>query len=248
MAAVRLIKLDRDDSPMPTAADHSARRGREIAEEALRKKGHGLPQGSPVEIRKRTAAPADLEARIAKLAADVTSFSANTKIDEAMVLLAKRDPESTRAAGAILRSSPEVHDAYMARLAGERYEAPVAKAAEPDVCGHALTIKKHLEAGDHEGLRQLFHAEPESYATYGQMVAAGLTGAYAEVAKRQQDRNPSDVSEAEKAGWKKKIKAWLASEDPKGRKALAAARASRDPAFQGAWIDLVATGEIKVPA
>jgi hypothetical protein len=247
MAGVMLIKLDRNNQ-MPSAADHSARRGREIAEEALRKKGHGLPQGSPVEIRKRTAAPADLEARIAKLAADVTSFSANTKIDEAMVLLAKRDPESTRAAGAILRSSPEVHDAYMARMAGERYEAPIAKAAEPAVSGHALTIKKHLEAGDHEGLRQLFHAEPESYATYGQMVAAGLTSAYIEVAKRQKDRDPSDVGEAEKAGWKK-IKAWLADLDsPGARKALSAARASRDPAFQAAWIDLVTAGEIKIAA
>ncbi|HZH28289.1 MAG TPA: hypothetical protein VEY95_14025, partial [Azospirillaceae bacterium] len=32
--------------------------------------------------------------------------------------------------GAILRSSPEVYDAYYARLRGERYEAPIAKAED----------------------------------------------------------------------------------------------------------------------
>ena len=58
----------------------------------------------------------------------------------------------------------------------------------------------------------------------------------------------SDVSEAEKTPWKRKIKAWLASEDHKDRKALAAARASADPAFQAAWIDLVTSGEIKALA
>jgi hypothetical protein len=130
MAGVTLIKLDRSDQ-MPTAADYSTRRGREIAEEALRKKGLSTSAKEPVEIRKRTAAPADLEARIAKLAADVTSFAVNNRVDEVMTLLAKRDPKSAAQAGTILRSSPEVHDAYMARMAGERYEAPVAKAAAP---------------------------------------------------------------------------------------------------------------------
>jgi hypothetical protein len=188
----------------------------------------------------------DLHADIAKLAADMRSFGANMKVDEAMDLLAKRDPASAEAAGAILRSSPEVYEAYQARMAGERYEAPVAKAAEPDVSGHALTIKKLIETNDMHGLGCLMRSDPAAHATYGRMMQAGLTGAYAEVAKRQKDRDPSDVSEAEKTPWKRRIKAWLAALDtPEARKALAAAKASRDPAFQAAWIDLVATGEIK---
>jgi hypothetical protein len=81
------------------------------------------------------------------------------------------------------------------------------------------------------------------------MMQTGLTSAYSEVAKRQKARDPSDVSEAEKAGWKRKIKAWLADLNaPGARKALSAARASRDPAFTAAWVDLVAAGEIKVNA
>jgi hypothetical protein len=241
MASMMLIKLDR------VSGESDAAYARRYAKATIAKiEGDNR---AAVPIRKQaTPSTAELRADIAKLAADVTSFGANAKVDEAVALLAKRDPESTSAAGAILRSSPEVYEAYHARMAGERYEAPVAKAAELAVSGHALTIKKHLEAGDHEGLRQLFHAEPESYATYGQMMAAGLTDAYAEVAKRQQARNPSDVSEAEKAGWKKKIMAWRASTTPEARKALAAAKASRDPAFQAAWIDLVAAGEIKALA
>jgi hypothetical protein len=133
-------------------------------------------------------------------------------------------------------------------LAGERYVASVIKSATPDVCGHALTIKKLIETNDMTELGRLMRADPAAHAAYERMMQAGLTAAYSEVAKRQQARNPSDVSEAEKSTWKKKIKAWLASEHPKDRKALAAARASRDPAFQAAWIDLVAAGEIKTSA
>jgi hypothetical protein len=97
-----------------------------------------------------------------------------------------------------------------------------------------------------DGLGRLMRSDPAAHATYERMMQAGLTTAYSEVAKRQKDRDPSDVSEAEKAGWKKKIKAWLADLDsPGARKALSAAKASRDPAFQAAGVDLVAAGEIK---
>jgi hypothetical protein len=208
--------------------------------------GRSTSAGEPVEIRKRTAAPAELRADIAKLAANVTSFGVNAKVDETMALLAKRDPASTAKAGAILHSSPEVYDAYMAR---ERWQAPVAKAAAPDASGHGVTIKKLIETNNMDGLGRLMRSDPAAHATYERMIQAGLTSAYSEVAKRQKARDPSDVSEAEKAGWKKKIKAWLADLDtPGARKALAAARESRDPAFQAAWIDLVAAGEIKTAA
>ncbi len=238
MAGVTLIKLDRDDSQMPTAADYSARRGREIAEEVLRKKGRSTSAGEPVEIRKRTAAPADLEARIAKLAADVTSFAVNNRVDEVLQLVRKDDARAARD----LLNDPQTYEAYHIRMAGERYEAPVAKAAAPDVSGHALTIKKLIETNDMTELGRLMRADPAAHAAYEQMMQAGLTTAYASVAKRRQDRNPSDVSEAEKAGWKRKIKAWLASKD---HKALSSARASADPAFHAAWIDLMAAGEIR---
>jgi hypothetical protein len=238
MAGVTLIKLDRND-PMPTAAEEAGKRRSTLA-------------GTPVEIRKQAASStslADLRADIAKLGADVASFAVNNRVDEAMALLAKRDAQSAAQAGAILRSSPEVYEAYHARMAGERYEAPVAKAAEPDVSGHALTIKKLIEANDMDGLGRLMRSDPAAYATYQHMTETGLTTAYAEVAKRQKDRDPSDVPESEKAVWKKRIKAWLADLDiPGARKALAAARESRDPAFQAAWIDLVAAGEIKTAA
>jgi hypothetical protein len=135
----------------------------------------------------------DLRADIAKLTANVTSFAVNNRVDEAMALLAKRDPESAAKAGAILNSSPEVYEAYHARMAGERYQAPVAKAAEPAVSGHALTIKKLIEANDMDGLGRLMRSDPATHATYERMMQAGLTTAYAEVAKQQQSSGLSSI-------------------------------------------------------
>jgi hypothetical protein len=64
--------------------------------------------------------------------------------------------------------------------------APVALAAEPEVSGHALTIKKLIETNDMDGLGRLMRSDPAAYATYQHMTEAGLTTAYSEVAKRQQ--------------------------------------------------------------
>jgi hypothetical protein len=177
MASVTLIKLDR------LSGETDAAYARRYARATVAKiEGDNRPA---VPIRKQaTPSTAELRADIAKLAADVTSFGANAKVDEAVALLAKRDPESTSAAGAILRSSPEVYEAYHARMAGERYEAPVAKAAEPAVSGHALTIKKLIETNDMDGLGRLMRSDPAAHATYEQMMQTGLTSAYSEVAKR----------------------------------------------------------------
>jgi hypothetical protein len=169
MAGVTLIKLDRNDL-MPTAADYSARRGREIAEEALRKKGRSTSAGEPVEIRKQTAAPADLAARVAKLAADVTSFAVNNRVDEVLQLVRKGDARAARD----LLNDPQTYEAYHARMAGERYEAPVAKAA-PAASGHALTIKKLIETNDMDGLGRLMRSDPAAHAAYERMMQAGLT-------------------------------------------------------------------------
>ena len=57
----------------------------------------------------------ELRADIAKLEAEMMSLGVHMKVDEAMALLAKRSPEATAQAGAILRSSPEVYDAYQPR-------------------------------------------------------------------------------------------------------------------------------------
>jgi hypothetical protein len=59
--------------------------------------------------------------------AKALTASANAAVDEAMALLAKRTPEAAAQAGAILKRSPEIYDAYHVRMAGERYEAPVRK-------------------------------------------------------------------------------------------------------------------------
>jgi hypothetical protein len=183
MASVTLIKLDRNDTPMPTAAEHSARRGREIAEEALRRKGRSTSAGEPVEIRKRSVADLDrLQADIAKFAATVATTTINARVDEAMALVKKGDTRTARE----LLNDPQTYEAYHARMAGERYEAPVAKAAEPAVSGHALTIKKLIETNDMDGLGRLMRSDPTAHATYERMMQAGLTTAYAEVAKRQQ--------------------------------------------------------------
>jgi hypothetical protein len=158
MASVTLIKLDR------ASGESDAAYARRYAKATVAKlKGDNRPA---VPIRKHAApSTAELRADIAKLAADVTSFGANAKVDEAVALLAKRDPESTSAAGAILRSSPEVYEAYHARMAGERYQAPIAKAAEPAVSGHALTIKKLIETNDMDGLGRLMRSDPAAHAT-----------------------------------------------------------------------------------
>jgi hypothetical protein len=186
MASVTLIKLDR------ASGESDAAYGRRYARATVAKiEGDNRPA---VPIRKHAApSTADLRADIAKLGADVTSFAVNNRIDEAMTLLAKRDPESTARAGAILRSSPEVYEAYQARMAGERWQAPVAKAAEPAVSGHALTIKKLIETNDMDGLGRLMRFDPTAYATYQHMTQAGLTTAYAEVAKGQQSSGLSSI-------------------------------------------------------
>src|SRR5687767_10538560 len=63
------------------------------------------------------------QAYIAKLDAEIATLKASSAVDEVMALLAKRDAQSAAQAGVILRSSPEVYEAYAARTRGERYEA-----------------------------------------------------------------------------------------------------------------------------
>jgi hypothetical protein len=106
MASVTLIKLDRLSGE--TDAAYARRYARATVAKAECDNRPAVP------IRKHaTPSTAELRADIAKLAADVTSFGANAKVDEAMALLAKRDPESAAKAGAVLGSSPEVYEAYL---------------------------------------------------------------------------------------------------------------------------------------
>ena len=142
---MRLIKLDRID-PMPTATEHSARRGREIAEEVLRKQGRSTSAGEPVEVRKSTGAPvmtaAQHEAEIRKLEARLATTNANYAALEAIELIAKRDPASTAKAAEIFKNDPQAYEAYQAHMAGKRYEAPIAKAEDT-----RSSIERTIEEG-----------------------------------------------------------------------------------------------------
>jgi hypothetical protein len=91
------------------------------------KRGEGEAAGRQRPVLQTSV---ERQAYIAKMDAEIATLKASRAVDEAMALLAKRDPESVAKAGAILRSSPDVYDAYRARMAGERYEAPVAKAED----------------------------------------------------------------------------------------------------------------------
>jgi hypothetical protein len=91
------------------------------------KRGEGEAAGRQRPVLQTSV---ERQAYIAKLDAEIATLKASSAVDEVMTLLAKRDPESVAKAGAILRSSPEVYEAYHARMAGERYEAPVAKAED----------------------------------------------------------------------------------------------------------------------
>jgi hypothetical protein len=152
MAGVRLIKLDRND-PMPTAAGHSARRGREIAEEAIRKRD----AGRSVEVRKSTGAPvmtaAQHEAEFRKLEARLATTNANYAALEAMELIAKRDPASTAKAAEIFKNDPQAYEAYQAHMAGERWQAPVAKAEDT-----RSSIERTIEEGQVR-LREIHKAQ-----------------------------------------------------------------------------------------
>ena len=155
MASVTLIKLDRASGESDAA--YSARRGREIAQEVLRKKGRSTSVGEPVEIRNRTAAPVDLEARIAS-SRRRDELRVNNRADEAMALLAKRE---RRAPGCrrYPAQQPEVYEASARWRRG--YEA------DRQGCGtrrfrYALTIKKHLEAGATRAFASSFHASPRA--------------------------------------------------------------------------------------
>jgi hypothetical protein len=141
MAKVVLWKCRADDDGVPpmtairkageTDAAYSARRGREIAEEVLRKQGRSTSAGEPVEVRKSTGAPvmtaAQHEAEIRKLEARLATTNANYAALEAMELINKRDPASTAKAGEIFKSDPQAYEAYRAQMVGQRWQAAVSE-------------------------------------------------------------------------------------------------------------------------
>jgi hypothetical protein len=246
MTAVTLIKLDRND-PMSTAAEHSARRGREIAEAAFRKQAGGQ---AATGVTKVTKSVAELRTDMARLAADVTSFAVNNCVDEALALIRKGGAKAARE----LLNDPQTYNAYQTRMAGERWQAPVAKVDAPEPSGQAVTIKRLLETNDMAELGRLMRSDPAAYETYDRMMRAGLTEAYGAVAKQQRDSAPVDASGVEKswnpglkgkatADWKRRI---LAAWQAKDSERLSAMRTSRDPTFHASWAELVAEGKIKV--
>jgi hypothetical protein len=128
--------------------------------------------GSDVLVWKRdggagVASLDGLRERLAKLEADIASTRANDRVDELYEAMAKGDT----ARGSELLRDPETYDAYKARLAGERYVAPVEVAkAEPD---HRADIRKLLAAGDADGLTRLFRSAPAAHGQYRGMLGTG---------------------------------------------------------------------------
>jgi hypothetical protein len=169
MAKVVLWKrcADGDGAPPMTAirkagetdAAFSARRSREIAEEVFRKLGRSTSAGEPVEVRKSTGAPvmtaAQHEAEFRKLEARLATTNANYAALEAIELIAKRDPASTAKAAEIFKNDPRAYEAYQAHMAGERYEAPVAKAEDT-----RSSIERTVEEGQVR-LREICKAQAD---------------------------------------------------------------------------------------
>lgn len=169
---------------------------------------------------------------LAKAAAAAATLRANARVDEVYAALAKRD---TARAGELLRDA-ETYDAYQVRIAGGRYQAPVAVTkAEPD---HRAGIRKAVAARDMAALGGLFRADEAAHRQYHELLAAGELAASAAVAKKL---TPADVPEAEKAATKQRIRTLLAQRDAKGLDAV-----RRTVAGQAAWIDMALAGEVAV--
>ena len=177
--------------------------------------------------------PARPAVRLAKLEADLASLKANDRVDEVYAALAKGDHAR---AGELLRD-PVTYDAYRARLAGERWQAPVEVVKdEPD---YRQAIREAVADGDHAELNRLVHL-PEGGRQYGELLRAGdlVEAAAAAVAKRA--RTPADVPAAEVARWRERIRGLLKAKD---QKRLDAARREGGAAFQAAWVAMSVAGE-----
>ena len=93
----------------------------------------------------------------------------------------------------------------------------------------------------HEGLAALFREDPGAFAEYRRLRGTGaLAPTTAELVAKQQ-RQPADVSEAEKAPYKSTLKALLAKRTAEASRELQ--ELLRDVRGQAAWVDLVWAGE-----
>jgi hypothetical protein len=168
--------------------EHSARRGREIAEEIFRKQGCSTSTGEPVEVRKSTGAPvmtaAQHEAEFRKLEARLATTNANYAALEAIKLIAKRDPASTAKAAEIFKNDPQAYAAYQAHMAGVRYEAPVAKAEDT-----RSSIERTIEEGQVR-LREIAKAQMDE-----QKLAAAKS-ALRNIFSKLKSRKDREVAEA----------------------------------------------------
>ena len=92
--------------------------------------------------------------------------SVRATADAALSALLKGD----RAEADRLAADPDVAEAIHLRNYGERWQAPVAKAAEPD---HRAEIKRLVRAGDDDGLNALFRRSPASCGQYYELRGSG---------------------------------------------------------------------------
>jgi hypothetical protein len=144
--------------------------------------------------------------------------------------LAKGD---VAAAGELL-TDRQAYEGYQARMAGERYAAPVkvAKAAGPD---HRAAIA----GDDYAELERLVHL-PEGRRQYDELLRAGELAGAAEQAVAKRAQTPDQVPAAEFARWRERIRDLLKSRDQKG---LDAARREGVAAFQAVWVAMSVAGE-----
>jgi hypothetical protein len=146
--------------------------------------------------------------------------------------LAKGD---TAVAGELLGDA-DTYSAYSARLWGEEWRPPVAKAAGPD---HRAEIRKAVAEDDFAKLERLVRL-PDCGREYHRMLMGGELEAAVEQGVAKRSRTPADVPAAEVARWRERIRGLLKAKD---QKRLDAARREGGAAFQAAWVAMSVAGE-----
>ena len=152
--------------------------------------------------------PAPLAERLAKLEADLAATRANRRAGEALEALAKGD---TAVAGELLGDA-DTYSAYSARLWGEEWRPPVAKAAGPD---RRAEIRKAVAEANFAELDRLVR-QPDGGRQYHELLMAGDLAEPAAEGIAKRGRTPAQVPVAEVARWRERIRAMLKARDQKG--------------------------------
>ena len=112
-----------------------------------------------------TANPRTPGDRLAEIEADIAAARADRRAGEALEALAKHD----MARATELLGDPDTYHAYDARLRGQEWRPPVAKAAGPD---RRQAIREAVAQGDAAGLERLVRL-PDGGRQYHELLMAG---------------------------------------------------------------------------